>query len=50
MQRISVGLFKKPVKTLSAKSSTKVTGNNIVEFPAQFVAAEFDVATAAAAA
>jgi len=31
MQRISVGLFKKPVKTLNAKQGVNVTGNKVID-------------------
>jgi len=31
MQRISVGLFKKPVKPLNAEQGVKITGNNVID-------------------
>jgi len=47
MQRVSVGLFKKPVKPLSAKQGQKVV--SISDFQEQFVAADLSERAAAAA-
>lgn len=49
MQRMSVGLLKKPTKPLNAKQGVRVTGTNIIEAADLFAANREEVSFAAAA-